>query len=162
MEINKILLVTRNYRGTNEINYLLTLEDFKKKFVNEDAVHTFFSSGNLEKDWVEFTNALDADGEAEWAVWNNDTWFCKRASSLGDIKRFLEGEYNDSASDMVTRNMTSEDELEQLIETYQDWYWEFDPEESSPSIIKDLKSIKVLKNLLKRKQHYEDLNKLFN
>lgn len=67
------VFVVRNYRGIKEINYLMTLGDFKKAFATETRTD-FFSTHDKDADWKLFSSTLRSEGSAQWAVANNDTF----------------------------------------------------------------------------------------
>ena len=129
--------VVRNYQGLKEINYLLTLRDFKEKFASEPR-RDFFSTHDPDRDWSLFTQALENEGSAEWAIWNNDTM---TVTVLDDKKlpRFLSGGYNDDISEYVGNNFDSgkyfDDSLQGCVTTALEWFWALDADDSSPELV---------------------------
>ena len=132
--MENILMAVRNYRGQKEINYLLTLEDFKNLFCKESCTQTLFSSHDLDKDWKHFVDTLESEGSAEWALWNNDTIFVMKCNSLDTLAAFLTGSFNDDVEELILENMG--DSVVETIERYCDLYWYLDLEDSNEEIIK--------------------------
>lgn len=144
------LMAVRNYQGQKEINYLLTLEDFKEQFCKESCTQTLFSSHDLDKDWKYFVDTLESEGFAEWALWNNDTIVAMKCNSLDALAAFLSGSYNDDIEELILENMG--DSVVETIEIYCDLYWYLDVENSNKEIIK-LASQKFPK-LVNSDEHY--------
>lgn len=127
------LMVVRNYCGVKEINYLLTLEDFKSMFCTKECENTFFSSHDLEKDWSDFLRTLATKKSAEWALANNDTLFVTIPQTDEDVESFLLGNYNEDITEVIFNNLG--ESLIETIERYADWYWHFVLEDSSKSVV---------------------------
>ena len=135
--------VVRNYQGLEEINYLLTLRDFKEKFASEPR-RDFFSTHDPDRDWFLFTQALENEGSAEWAIWNNDTM---TVTVLDDKKlpQFLSGGYNDNITEYVGNNFDSgkyfDDSLQGCVTTALEWSWALDADDSSPELVKKAQTL---------------------
>ena len=129
--------VVRVYQGENNINYLLTLRDFKEKFASRPCGDTF-STHDPDKDWALFVNALKIGGVAEWRLDSNDTMF---VIVLGDhtLATFLAGGYNEDMVEYVKNNFDNgkdfDDNLQGCVDTAIHWCWALDAEYSSSELI---------------------------
>jgi hypothetical protein len=126
--MDKIIAITRNWRGINEINYLMNPEDFKKFIECEDD--------------VAFENIMELlkEGPVEHSFWANDTISAYLVNDDKEIKAFLEGKNNDDISEVFFNNYDKElSPLENYLE-YSDWYYHFDKENSSEEIVDYIRS----------------------
>lgn len=125
MDLSSVLLVTRNYQGICEENFLSTVDEFVKKFCTDDA---FFADS--------LKNVLTGAKPFEWAgtyyARADDSYDMRLCCGADDLLKFLAGDYNDSIEKMENRNPGS-------CGTYEGWYWENNKNEFSPRAITAVK-----------------------
>lgn len=155
--MNEYLFVCRNYRGVEEINYLLSVEDFRKLFVSQIPRADFFSTHDPDKDWQNFMEGLDT-GDAEWALDNNDTLAVRKVDEQS-VEGCLDGCMNSDPIELISLNRDV-DNIVDVIELYTAvaaWY--LDVSNCSPSALEWAKSI--CPELVNDKVHYVTFKEAF-
>lgn len=131
---NEYVFVVRNFRGIKEINYLMTLDDFKAAFAAETRTD-FFSTHNKSLDWKLFCDELNQQGSAGWAVANNDTLTVYKIRGQALLHGFLDGSFNEDIPELVLLNSDGYDSIIDAIESYLDFYWSFDLQNSTAEVV---------------------------
>lgn len=110
MQLTDVLLVSRNYQGLHEENFLTTIGEFIEEYCSSDG----------RTDIGALKNAVLSTQPYEWGAtyyaWGNDTYDMRLCQGSDDLLNFLSGEYNDSIEDMEDRNPGT-------AGMYDGWYW---------------------------------------
>ena len=125
--LSKVLLVTRNYNGQCEMNFISTVEEFIKEYSNRD--------GSDVSDCLK--RAIESGKPFEWS----GTYYAKPSDSYDmrlcqgpeDLLRFFAGEYNDSIQAMEDRNPG-------CAGLYNGWTWENSAELCSVLAVESVKA----------------------
>ena len=133
-KVDSYVFAVRHFHGIKEINYLMTLDDFKAAFAVETRTD-FFSSHNKDLDWQFFCDELNTQGSAGWAVSNNDTFTVYKIRGRALLHGFLRGDFNEDIADLVLLNRDGYDSIIEAMESYLDIYWEFDLKLSTPEVV---------------------------
>ncbi len=128
-EAKSFLGVVRNYQGLYEMNYLMTIDDFKKEFVSVEPRTDFFSTHSPEEDWKNFIKELEKTGQADWALANNDTMIVYKVDK-DNIVSFLSGDFNEDVIEVVMNNLDCNDVVGS-ISRYAGWSWTLNTDKSS-------------------------------
>ena len=129
------VFVIRNYRGLEEINYLLSLDDFKKRFVGKETRTDLFSVHDPDEDWKLFIKELKTIGFADWYLSNNDS-FVVYLCNNDNLEGFLRGKYNEDPIEMIKNNRNPGESIVDTIEQYTECcVWRLDLEESTPEVV---------------------------
>ena len=132
--LDSYVFVVRNFRGIKEINYLMTLGDFKKAFAAKTRTD-FFSSHDKGLDWRIFVDTLSSEGSADWAIENNDTFIVYQIKGKALLHGFLRGDFNEDIAELVLLNSDGYDSIIEAMENYLDIYWVLDLQHSTPEVV---------------------------
>lgn len=141
MNKNVFLFCVRNLCGTGEVNYLLNLSDFIKKFVEGTNRRSMFASGNTEEDYKLFEEQLRDVGFADWYLTNNDS-FVVYLCDEQNLEGFLLGEYNQDPIESILNNRNDDESIVTTIETYiRCCNWYISTDDSTSAVLDWAKSL---------------------
>lgn len=113
MSLSNVLLVTRNYQGVCEENFLSTVDEFVEEYCSAERYNGAYVAGLKNV----INGAQPYDFAASFYARGDDSYDMRLCQGEEDLLKFLAGDYNDSIEEMEGRNPGS-------AGFYDFWYWE--------------------------------------